>query len=439
MKKFGAIAVVIGLAFGSVFLGASLLPQREGSTPAAAQEVNPLELSPGLAGEDLDATIAALRSRINRGGVRVAGDHASLAFAFLQKARVEAKPELYDDAEVELDRSLELQPEQNFSATIGKAILAGSRHDFRGQKEWAERATEINPAHSQALGIVGDAAIELGEMQEAERVYQQMLDLRPDLPSWGRVSYLKSLQGDSASAIRSMEQALRFAGSGADDAWASWQLGELQMGSGRLERAGDLFSRALIASPGFGPAREASAHLAAATGDLPKAASILTELTSEIPLPGDIAFLGDIHLLMGDEDAAEETYAEADARLFEYMSHGVAVDVDFVTFWADRGLHLDRALSDARKLYRERQSAAVSDALAWALYANGRFSEADRYAREALARSEGDPGFLFHAGMIALELDQEGRARRLLEEALESDPAWSILDADRARATLSGR
>jgi tetratricopeptide (TPR) repeat protein len=437
MRKLGGLALVIAVALALFFGGAALLPQRDRGQTEGTSAAELASISLGLAGADLDATISALESRVAAGGFRAAEDHTSLAFAYLQKARVEAKPELYDEAEDQLEESLDLQAEGNFRALLGKGILAGSRHDFHGQLEWSSRAVKVNPANAQARGVVGDAYLELGQRSKAASVYQEMLDIRPDLPSWGRVSYLKQLQGDTPSAISAMESALQFAGpSGPDDAWASWQLGELHMSSSRYGRAASYYDRALEASPGFGPAREASAHLAAATGDIDGAVSILSELVTEFPLPDNIAFLGDLYLLQGDDQAADQAYALADDRFFEYMEHEVRTDVDFITFWADRGLHLERALTDARTLYSQRDSAAVSDSLAWALYATGRYEQAAPYADEALERSNRDAGYHFHAGMIAIKLDQPRRAEKLLTKALALDPVWSILDASRARDAL---
>jgi Flp pilus assembly protein TadD len=115
----------------------------------------------------------------------------------------------------------------------------------------------------------------------------------------------------------------------------------------------------------------------------------------------------------------------------------VRPDVDFITFWADRRIHLQRALRAARLLYSQRKSAAVSDSLAWALYAKGRLSQAQRYAREALRRSVGDAGYHYHAGVIAGALGQNVAARALLREALALDPSWSIWESHRARTILS--
>ncbi len=440
MKKLGAAlgVAVFGLA---LLLGGSLLPGRGGDTietTSAAADAATL-FAPG-ANPDLDTTIDALERRIAQGGPTLADDQAALAFGYLQKARVEAAPAFYDQAEEALAASLETRPKRNFKATLGHAILAGSRHDFQGQIEWGRRAVAINPFNSQGLGIVGDAYSELGHRAKALDAYQRSIDLRPDLSSFGRVSAAAQLSGDTTGAIAAMKRALGFAGTSRENAaWAHWQLGELYIGDHRFEVAEKHLDQALQLSPGFGSAIESTVHLTAARGDIPGAIDILSSLVDDFPLPGNFAFLGELYLLDHQPSKAEAAFAEADRRLEEYQAHEVLPDVDFITFWADRRIHLRRALRDARTLYSQRKSAAVSDSLAWALYANGRFGQAQRYADEALRRSVNDAGYHYHAGMIARALGQSRRAETLLDKALKLDPSWSIIESHRARRILSSQ
>jgi tetratricopeptide (TPR) repeat protein len=438
-KTSGLIAVVsLGVA---LFVGGALVPRLRPDPlePVAAIDREAL-LDPAIAASDVDETIKLLQRRIEGGGPNLAADQAALGLGYLQKARIQADPASLDDAARALASSLTTQPRDNFSATLGRAILAGSRHDFHGQLEWGRRAVAINPYNSQALGIVGDAHLELGSLNKAIAAYQEMIDLRPDLPSFGRISYSSQLTGNTSDAIAAMERALGFAGTSPENAaWAHWQLGELHITSQNFRRAEEHLEKALTLVPDYGPAVESTAHLTAARGDIRGARKILASLVEDFPLPGNFAFLGELYLLEGRREKAQAAFEEADRRLGEYAAHEVRPDVDFVTFWADRRIHLERALRDARTLYSQRKSAAVSDSLAWALYANGHHEKARRYAREAIRRSVNDAGYHYHAGMIERALGNERAARALFDEALTMDPSWSILESHRARKILGRR
>ena len=427
-------AIALGLA---LFVGGALIPRNEAPRATSALAGVPAVADARIDTGNVDAAIDTLKRRIEEGGPRVAADQAALAFALLQKARVEAEPALYSEADSALAASFGTQPNDNAEATLGAAILAGSRHDFHGQLRWAHRAIEINPYNAEAHGIAGDAYIELGRNDRAFRSYQRMVDIRPDLSSLGRISYAADVQGQTPGAIEAMKRALTYAGSSRGSAaWAHWQLGELLIGADELDRAASHLETALSLVPGYGSAIESTAHLAAARGDIDGAIEILTGLVEDVPLPGNYSFLGELHLIDGNEVAASAAFAEADRLLAVYREHGVRADVDFVTFWADRRIDVEHALRVARTLYTQRKSAAVSDALAWALYANGDFAEARTFALEANRRSPGDSGYLFHLAMIDRALGDTDRSDALLTKALRLDPSWSIIESHTARELL---
>jgi len=51
-------------------------------------------------------------------------------------------------------------------------------------------------------------AVELGEYDRAIGLIQKMVDLKPQLSSYSRVSYLRELHGDIEGAIQAMSMAL---------------------------------------------------------------------------------------------------------------------------------------------------------------------------------------------------------------------------------------
>jgi Tfp pilus assembly protein PilF len=77
------------------------------------------------------------------------------------------------------------------------------------------------------------------------------------------------------------------------------------------------------------------------------------------------------------------------------------------------------------------------DAYAWALYAAERFAEADDAMARALSFGTQDALLDYHAGMIAAANGRTDDAARLLQAALERNPGFDPLQAERARSTLA--
>jgi tetratricopeptide (TPR) repeat protein len=412
--------------------GAGLLRPSEPSPPPSAFSSPASLLTPGTAG-DLEAIIAGLQNRIRQRS----GDWrglASLGLAYLQKGRLTADPSYYPKAHALLKRSLELEA-ANFEAALGMGILALGRHDFEVALRWGRTARALNTASAQALGVIGDALLELGRHPASARAFQAMVDLRPDTASYARVSYYRELNGDVSGAIEAMRMARDLAGTPGDASWAGYQLGELFFGAGLLPEAARTYRTAAAIDPVAALPEVGMARVAAARGRVDRAIRRLEEVVARYPAPEFVILLGDLHRAAGHPADAAERYALVEVTNRLNGAAGVDTDLEMALFDADHG-HPTRAVHRASAAYRARPSVQAADALAWALHSAGRYQSADRYARQALRLGTRSAAFHFHAGMIARPLGDEGRAARHLRRALEINPWFSFVQAETARRTL---
>ena len=106
-------------------------------------------------------------------------------------------------------------------------------------------------------------------------------------------------------------------------------------------------------------------------------------VVARYPLPEHVIALGDLYTIEGRTAQADDAYALARAEAALFRSNGVNVDVELALFEADHGEPV-AALDDARAGWRSRRSIHAADALAWALYRNGRSRTAARLERQAL-------------------------------------------------------
>lgn len=427
-----AVALFVAGAVGPFRAGDS----QAGRGGAAIGASNGGGLAAPVVSGSLDRVISSLQDRL-RSIPTDWRSFASLGLAYVQQARITTDPTLYPKAEGALRRSIRIHPDDNEVAWVGMASLAAARHDFSGALRWGKRARRANPYDGNVYGVIGDAQLELGRYRRAFATFQTMADTLPGLASYARASYVFELRGDVPGAVRAMSSALRFAGSAADAAWANYQLGELFFNTGRIDRARAAYRRAVQVDPEYVPPRAGLAKVAWARGDLETATRGYVRVTARVPSPEYVIALGDLYEVAGDEASAAEQYelVRVEERLFR--ANGVNIDLEQALFEADHGDPAG-ALVAARQEWHRRHSIHVADAVAWALYANGRYAEAAGFERRALALGTPNALFLFHAAMIQRALGHADAARRLLTETRDVNPFFSIRYAGTAR-TLLGR
>jgi tetratricopeptide (TPR) repeat protein len=440
MRKAVTAVITTMLAAALVVAGAVVLvPTGDAPSADLAQPAGPapsaLLLPPVTAGGSLRDSIANLQERL-RVLPRDSKGFASLGLLYVVQGRVTADPTYYPKAEGVLQESLQINGEGNFMGLVGMGALALARHDFAGALIWGLRAVALNPYNAEVYGVIGDAQLELGRYEDAFASFQKMVDTRPGLSSYARVSYARELQGDVQGAIAAMQTASDAAGLPSDAAWASFQVGELYWNSGQVMRAAEAYRRATKLAPEYVPPLAGLAKVAWANGDLDRAISLFTEVVQRYPSPEYVIALGDLYHVMGKQAEADQQYALVRAEQDLLRANGVNVDLEIALFDADHGSPKE-ALVAARDEWARRQSIHVADALAWALQANGEYVKAARYARKALALGMRNALFMFHAGMIQFRLGNEATARDLLREALATNPNLSILYAQTAKDTLA--
>lgn len=438
MRRTARAGAAAGLALALLGLGGlGLFTNDRTQAPAAVSgRTSSALLGPSGGGRALDPIIASLQERLRENGDD-ARSFADLGLAYLQKGRLTADPTWYTKAEGVFNRSLALGEEGNSHAVLGMGVLSLARHEFAEALEWGSQAKALDPYDAQARGVIGDALVELGLYGEAVRAFQGMIDLRPDLSSYARVSYARELHGDTSGAIAAMREALAAAGGTAEDsAWVATQLGNLYLDSGRVTRAEREYRRGAHLAPEYVLPQVGLAKVAAVRGHIDEATEDLVGVVDRYPAPEFVILLGDLYAAAGREAQSDEQYELVRAMQQLYRDNGVNTDLEMALFDADHGVGLERALERARAEYRRRQSIHSADALAWTLYAKGQFEEAARYASEALRLGTRDPLLHFHAGMIAFRLGNRAAAERHLSSALAINPNFSFLHRDVAARTL---
>ena len=178
-------------------------------------------------------------------------------------------------------------------------------------------------------------------------------------------------------------------------------------------------------------------NVRAAEGDIAGARSMYTQIVKTLPVPQFVIALGDIETASGRPGDAATQYALAAVEEKLFAASGVDVDAELALFDADHGCDLPQTLERARAAYTRRPSVGVADVLAWTLYQNGGYAEAQAISRSALRLGTQSALMYYHAGMIARALGDAGGSTEYLQKALALNPSFSLLYAANARTLVA--
>ena len=379
-----------------------------GPAPADGRD-GPVEVDPQAAPGD---AVAALRARLERRPDDAAG-WAALGTALVDRARSDADPALYAQAEQALDESSRLQPEDNAPALVGQGALAAARHDFRAAEALARDAVEVNPYGVGGHVVLVDALVEQGRYDEAVEALDVAGGVDPGLAVLTRVSYLRELYGDVDGARVALADARRSAVRPVDVAYVDRLLAELAWHVGDLDGAAAAYDAGLRLQPDDAVLLAGQAEVAAARGDVDAA-------------------------LAGYAAAAERSPLPSVARLAfgATATGGVDTDRDTAVFDADHG-RPEQALASARGAAAREGGVFVDDALGWSLHANGDDAAALAHLVDATRLGTPRASFWYHRGVVEAALGRDAEAAASLETALGLNPAFSPVHAPRARALLA--
>jgi tetratricopeptide (TPR) repeat protein len=360
-----------------------------------------------------------------------------LCTAYLQKARETGDFSFNSRAEHALKRSFEVAPD-NFDAIKLQATLMLTFHRFQEALEIARRADQIQPKDPFVYAALVDALVELGKYEEANKAADTLMALRPDVLSYTRVSYLRSLHGDTEGAIEVMRAAVASAREPETNAWCRVHLADDLMKVGKLDEAEREINMALRLLPEYHLALAAKARARIAAGDLNGAAEFYKRAQNRVPLPDTAIALGDLYTKLGLQAGAKQQY-----ELVEFIEQAGAAGTDtysrqLALYWANHDQRLDEALEIARRERAQRDDIYTCDTLAWCLFKKGELEQAESSIKQALRLGTRDPQILYHAGMIYERLAQREKAAKYLALALKIDPSFDLLQAEVARRTLSG-
>ena len=274
-------------------------------------------------------------------------------------------------------------------------MLLGRRHDYAGAKKEFERATQLNPADSDAFG--GLVALDLTAR-------------------------------DSAGARARVDAKL----AASPTPWLLVLAARTYAATGDVPGAERFLQRAIALDSGFLPAYGALGQLYASQGQLDAARAQFERLASQSPKPvGALTMLGIILQAKGDVDGARDRFE----RALQIDSEAAVAANNLAWIYAETGGNLDVALQLAQVAQKHLPGVAeVGDTLGYIYYKKHLAPLAISTLTVSAEKDPDNAVYQYHLGLAYAGAGDAKRAKQLLARALELKSDFS--GAQEARELL---
>lgn len=380
-------------------------------------------------------TRAAIQNLLTEINLNPKNDKAKLklAFAYIDESRVSGNHVYYDAAALNLiDEILNDQP-KNFDALCAKATVLLSQHHFTDAKELGNELVTINPYSAFSYGILTDAYVELGNYEQAIKMADKMVSIRPDIRSYSRISYLREITGDYPGAIDAMKMAVASGIKGMEQTeWARYNLGKLYEKTGDLNNAKMTYSLSDYYRPDYCYALAGLGSVAHIEGYFPDAIQYYNKAQSKNL---DYAFSFALYQLYKENnqpDKAEQAFSTcekllgANTKSDKQNFHGHYADRELAEIYTANG-NYEAALNHALLEYNRRpDNIDINKTLAWIYYKQNNFEKANSYINIALSTNSKNAELLYQAALIKKQCNENNMSMNLFNEALSVNKNCSV-------------
>ena len=350
-----------------------------------------------------------------------------LAASYLALQREKGRVEYARKAEAAARRSLAIRTAGNYEALRLLTSSLLSQHRFEEALETAEQAAALTSVGNRLLAQVH---LDLGNYDQAA---QALSALTPDsvlLPEHDLNARMLTAQLLTARGYDEQAFDLRQAAREVVDAstsmphenvgWYRTMVCHYLVDHGKLEAGEEACQAALDVFPQDYRAMTGLAEVAAYREDHEGVIDWAEQVLAVSPEnPEALRLLIDAHRAQ-DEPQRAEAYADRLEALYRaaprlYGRH-------WALYLADEGERLDEALQIVREDLTHRHDSGAYDALAWVLYQQGHYDEAEAAMQKALAQGARDADFFYHAGMIARAQNRPDEAAAWFSKAQAVNP-----------------
>ena len=318
-----------------------------------------------------------------------------LAWMYVERAQQDEQPASFALVQATAEC---LQKTRPTAGKFFKAFVLYTQHQFHSaekllRKVAGERGLPVDYA------LLGDALFEQGDWEEAAKVYQRLMDLKPGPDAYVRAAWVRKQHGDLDAAVEFASLAAKAVGAPttAASAWIHTQLADLLFERGDFDVSSQVLD-AVRAHDNSADAHLLEGRLALARAESSAAVAAFEQAVSAEPIPLMQWALIEAYHVAGHPDRA----AAVEQNLLTLGDH---LDPRTVGLYL---AHTGQRLIHARQLLEheihDRRDVETIDALAWVLHQHSERQQAWILIEEALASGTRHPRVHLHAALIAQAL-----------------------------------
>lgn len=289
-------------------------------------------------------------------------DHESLirmANLFIREARITGEHGHYYPAALLMTQKIlsDSSAEKNmeFLALVTMAGVQLSLHEFSEALETGQKALMFNNRNAQVYGVLTDCYVELGQYDEAIRMADMMISIKPDLRSYARISYLREIHGNIPEAIEAMKLAVAAGVPGYEDtAWAMMTLAELYERYGSPEKSKKIYEEILAMRPDYPFAIAGLGAIHLQNNQLEEAKKLTLDAIDIIPEVGFYTQLAEICKKQGEKAEMDKTISEIFVMLKDDEDSGHNMNLEYCSIYLDLLDNPDKAMKYCSEEYKKR-------------------------------------------------------------------------------------
>lgn len=361
---------------------------------------------------------------------------ASLAGAYLTKARVSGWANWYLLSEQAAKRSLANLPVFNNGAVLVLAEIAEARHDFKEAIRLANQVLDYQVGNEAASSILVTANLAQGNITEAQVVIDELVNRIPTAGILSLRAFVYAAKGQDELAQQDFEAAIALEqpGDAYGSAWLRTQLGKLHARHGRVKEAKALYNEALRIASDYALAQLSLADLSVKTSDYKTATQlyqdVLDRAKDSSTVFDHVALQGlwRAKTLQGNDAGATEVWNKAEIILRQdAYSNAFGHPRELARLLLERGNEKDlpEAFSLLQKELANRRDPETLELTAWVFMRMNQYEDARIMIQEAIAQGFRDAGIYHRAGIIEEHLGNAEKAKTYFNQALTIDPMFN--------------